>query len=93
MGRQIGEVDLRSGKFRRITNDLNNYSGQSLAITKDAKQLVAIQSLPDTGLYIMSSEPERCRSAVGGHSRRRRRWMAEERGACWYWILMVTFPP
>ena len=54
---QIGEVDLRSGKFRRITNDLNNYSGQSLAITKDARQLVAIQSLPDTGLYIMSSEP------------------------------------
>ena len=41
---QIGEVDVRSGKFRRVTNDLNTYSGQSLAMTKDAKQLVAIQS-------------------------------------------------
>jgi len=54
---QIGEVDLSSGKFRRVTNDLNNYSSHSLAITKDAKQLIAIQSQPDTGLYVMSSAP------------------------------------
>ena len=73
---QIGEVDLRSGKFRRVTNDLNNYSGQSLAITKDAKQLIAIQSQPDTGLYIMSSAPNTAVPAVCGHSRGRGRWMA-----------------
>jgi len=60
---QIGEVDLRSGKFRRITNDLNNYSGQSLAITSDARKLVAIQSLPVTTLYVMSSEPHAAPSA------------------------------
>jgi len=54
---QIGEIDVRSGKFRRITNDLNAYSGQSLAVTRDAKQLVAIQSVLETGLYVMSSDP------------------------------------
>ena len=54
---QIGEIDVRGGKFRRITNDLNAYSGQSLAVTKDAKQLVASQVIPETGLYVMSSEP------------------------------------
>jgi serine/threonine protein kinase len=54
---QIGEIDVRSGKFRRITNDLNLYSGQSLAVTKDARQLVAIQTTPETGVYVMSSEP------------------------------------
>ena len=54
---QIGEVDLSSGKFRRITNDLNNYSGKSLAITRDSRQLVAIQSLPNNSLYVMSTEP------------------------------------
>ena len=55
---QIGEIDVRSGKFRRITNDLNAYSGQSLAVTRDAKELVAIQTIPETGLYVMSSEPQ-----------------------------------
>ena len=54
---QIGEIDVRSGKFRRITNDLNAYSGQSLAVTRDGKELVAIQTIPETGLYVMSSEP------------------------------------
>ena len=61
---QIGEVDLSSGKFRRITNDLNNYSGKSLAITRDARQLVAIQSLPNNSLYVMSTEPNCRRSAA-----------------------------
>ncbi|HEY4931385.1 MAG TPA: protein kinase [Terriglobales bacterium] len=54
---QIGEIDVRSGRFRRITNDLNAYSGQSLAVTRDGKQLVTIQTIPETGLYVMSSEP------------------------------------
>ena len=54
---QVGEIDVRSGKFRRVTNDLNAYSGQSLAVTRDAKELVAIQTVPETGLYVMSSEP------------------------------------
>ena len=54
---QVGEIEVRSGKFHRITNDLNAYSGQSLAVTRDAKELVAIQTIPETGLYVMSSEP------------------------------------
>ena len=54
---QIGEIDVRSGKFRRITNDLNAYSGQSLAVTKDGRELVAIQTTLETGLYVMSSDP------------------------------------
>jgi len=50
---QIGVVAAASGAFRRITNDLNNYSDRSLAITRDGKELVAIQGLPDIGLYIV----------------------------------------
>ena len=54
---QVGEVNLRDGKFRRITNDLNNYSATTLAATSDAKELVAVQSTPNVGIYTMSSEP------------------------------------
>ena len=66
---QIGEIDVRSGKFRRITNDLNRYSGQSLAVTRDAKQLVAIQTIPETGVYVMSSDPNGAASpqSIGSH--------------------------
>ena len=53
---QIGEIEVRSGKFRRITNDLNAYSGQSLAVTRDANELVSVQTIPQTGLYLRSSE-------------------------------------
>ena len=52
---QIGEIDVRDGKFHRITNDLNNYNARSLAVTKDGKQLVAIQGQPDIGLYVMAA--------------------------------------
>ncbi len=55
---QIGEIDVRSGKFHRVTNDLNNYSGRSLAVTKDGKQLVTIQGFPDIGLYVMQATPK-----------------------------------
>ncbi len=54
---QVGEVNARDGQFRRITNDLNNYSSNSLAATSDGKQLVAVQSNPSVGIYTMSSEP------------------------------------
>ena len=54
---QIGEAGTRSGKFRRITNDLNSYNPSSLAVTADGKQLVAVESTPHIGLYVMSSEP------------------------------------
>ncbi len=54
---QVGEVNARDGQFRRITNDLNNYSSATLAATGDAKELVAVQSNPNAGIYTMSSEP------------------------------------
>ncbi len=54
---QVGEVSARDGQFRRISNDLNNYSSATLAATSDAKELVAVQSTPDVGIYTMSSEP------------------------------------
>ncbi len=54
---QIGEVSAGSGQFRRISNDLNNYSSGTLAATSDAKQLVVVQSTPTVGIYTMSSEP------------------------------------
>ena len=54
---QVGEVSARDGQFRRISNDLNNYSVASLAATSDGKQLVAVQSNPSVGIYTMSSEP------------------------------------
>jgi Tol biopolymer transport system component len=54
---QIGEVDVRTGKFRRITNDLNNYFDRSLSLTKDGKQLIAVQGQPEIGLYIMPAAP------------------------------------
>jgi serine/threonine protein kinase len=54
---QIGAVSMRDGKFRRITNDLNNYSTTTLSATGDGKQLIAVQSTPILGVYTMSSEP------------------------------------
>ena len=54
---QIGEVDVHSGRFHRVTNDLNNYSDQSLAVTKDGKRLVSIQGQREIGLYVNSAAP------------------------------------
>src|SRR5271165_2880001 len=60
---QVGEIDVRSGKFRRVTNDLNNYSDRSLGVTKDGRQLVTIQGRPDIGLYVMPGTPNAARPA------------------------------
>ena len=68
---QVGEVAIAAGKLHRITNDLNSYSNLTLGITRDGKQLVAIQITPQAGVYIMSSDSEqRCQA---GHDRRSRR--------------------
>src|SRR5271169_724828 len=55
---QIGEIEVRTGKFHRITNDLNNYRAGSLALTRDGTQLVAVQGLPDIGLYVIPVAPK-----------------------------------
>jgi serine/threonine protein kinase/Tol biopolymer transport system component len=55
---QIGEVSVRGGAFRRVTNDLTNYSSNTLAVTSDARQLMVLQSTPDLGLYTLSADPK-----------------------------------
>ena len=35
---------LNGGKLHRITNDLSSYSNLTLAITRDGKQLLAVQN-------------------------------------------------
>jgi len=54
---QVGEIAIAAGKLHRITNDLNSYSQYTLSVTKDGKQLVAIQVTPQAGIYTMSSDP------------------------------------
>jgi serine/threonine protein kinase len=78
---QIGVVDVGSGKFRRITNDLNTYSIRSLAVTKDAKQLVAIQIVADSGLYVLPSEPNAAANppAIESHEDVGVAWLADGR--------------
>ena len=53
---QIGEVSLSGRKLHRITNDLSSYSNKTLGVTKDGRQLVAIQNTPDAGIYTLSLE-------------------------------------
>jgi Tol biopolymer transport system component len=54
---QVGEIATGAGKLHRITNDLNSYSNLTLGITKDGKELVAIQLTPQSGVFTMSSDP------------------------------------
>jgi Tol biopolymer transport system component len=51
---QIGEVS--GGKFRRITNDLNSYSGLTLAVTKDGREMVSVQLVYESGVYLLDSD-------------------------------------
>ena len=51
---QVGEVSLSGQKLHRITNDLSSYSNLTLAVTRDGKQLIAVQNTPDSGVYTMN---------------------------------------
>ena len=62
---QVGEIAIAAGKLHRITNDLNSYSNLTLSVTKDGKQLVAIQITPQAAIYTMSSDAERQRQREG----------------------------
>jgi eukaryotic-like serine/threonine-protein kinase len=53
---QVGEIAVAAGKLHRITNDLNSYSNLTLSVTKDGKDLVAIQITPQAGIYTMSTD-------------------------------------
>ena len=54
---QVGEIAIAAGKLHRITNDLNAYASQTLSVTGDGKQLIAIQITPEAGVFVMGSEP------------------------------------
>lgn len=53
---QVGEVSLSGRKLHRITNDLSSYSNLTLGVTRDGKQLIAIQNTPDAGIYTLALE-------------------------------------
>ena len=53
---RIGTISLSGQKLHRITNDLNVYSNQTLGVTRDGEQLVAIQVTPQAGVYTMASD-------------------------------------
>jgi eukaryotic-like serine/threonine-protein kinase len=61
---QIGEIAIDAGKLHRITNDLNSYSNLTLGMTKDGKQLVAVQITPLSGVYTMSADAGNTVAAV-----------------------------
>jgi Tol biopolymer transport system component len=66
---QVGEIGLRDSQFRRITNDLNNYSSSTLAVTSDGKEMVAVQSTPNVSIYTMNSEPDAPASSTAADNR------------------------
>ena len=54
---QVGEIALAGGTLHRITNDLSSYSNNTLAVTRDGKQLITVQTTPEAGIYTMSAQP------------------------------------
>ncbi len=78
---QVGEVAISAGKLHRITNDLNSYSNLTLGVTKDGKQLVAIQIAPQSAIYTMSSDPNGSATAkeIDNHGDVRVGWMPDGR--------------
>ena len=78
---QVGEIAISAGKLHRITNDLNSYSNLTLSVTKDGKQLVAIQITPESSLYTMSSDPNGSADAkqIDNHGDRAVGWLPDGR--------------
>jgi serine/threonine protein kinase/Tol biopolymer transport system component len=66
---QVGEIATAAGKLHRITNDLNSYSNLTLGVTKDGKQLIAIQLALQAAVYVMNSDPNAGSSPmqIGSH--------------------------
>ena len=67
---QVGEIAIAAGKLHRITNDLSSYSNVTLGVTRDGKQLVAVQITPQSGIYTMGADPKASLEAkqVDNHS-------------------------
>jgi eukaryotic-like serine/threonine-protein kinase len=76
---QVGEVSLSGQKLHRITNDLSSYSNRTLAVTQDGKQLIAIQSTPDAGVYTMDVAGNSTPKQVDNHGDINVGWLPDGR--------------
>jgi eukaryotic-like serine/threonine-protein kinase len=78
---QVGEVAIAAGKLHRVTNDLNSYSNLTLSMTKDGKQLIAIQLTLQSALYVMSSDANAGASPtqIPGHGETAVGWLPDGR--------------
>ncbi len=78
---QVGEIEIAAGKLHRITNDLNSYSNLTLGVTKDGKQLVAIQITPQAAIYTMSSDSNGSANAkeIDNHGNTNVGWLPDGR--------------
>lgn len=63
---QIWEVAYPDGAARRITNDLNSYSAQSLSLTDDSRVLVDLQEQSASAIWIApDADPKHARAITG----------------------------
>jgi eukaryotic-like serine/threonine-protein kinase len=76
---QVGEVSLSGRKLHRITNDLSSYSNRTLAVTRDGRQLVAIQNTPDAGVYTMDTVGNSTPRQVDNHGDINVGWLPDGR--------------
>lgn len=76
---QIGELSVPGGKFRRITNDLNSYSSLTLAVTNDAKHMVATQLTHEAGLYVLDSDGKGAPLQIDSHGNTGVGWLPDGR--------------
>ena len=78
---QVGEVAIAAGRLHRVTNDLNSYSNLTLSMTKDGKQLIAIQLTLQSAVYVMSSDANAAASPtqIPGHGETAVGWLPDGR--------------
>ena len=70
---QVGEVSARNGQFRRISNDLNNYSSQLHWLPPAMpNNWWPCSPTPTVGIYTMSSRAQRSRRSHPGREPGRR---------------------
>ena len=76
---QVGEVSVSGKKLHRITNDLSSYSNRTLAVTRDGRQLIAIQNTPDSGVYTMDVVGNSTPKQVDNHGDINVSWLPDGR--------------
>ena len=75
---QIGYLSYREGKFRRITNDLNDYFGVSLSA--DSRALVTVQQESSSDIWVVAlREPDTAKPITSGGQTERATWTPDGR--------------